>query len=80
MSNSNNYNNNNNDEFPLVLQKATPTKIASQITRDTIEPPISEEAYMETSVEENSELSPTRSMKQLGGGLFEQLLQRGRVA
>ena len=77
-SNSNSYNENN--EYPLDLQKATPTKIVKQVSRDTIEPPMSEEAFMETSMDSSSELSPKSKMNQLGGGLFEQLLRRGRVA
>lgn len=85
MNKSNNSNNNlnENDDYALALQKATPTKVIKEVSRDTVEPPMSEEAYMDNSVEEGSELSPKRnqsSMNQLGGGLFEQLLRRGRVA
>lgn len=89
-SSSNNNNNsgslsnyNLNNELPLAMQKSTPPKTFTPVNRDTIEPPMSEEAYLENNEVENELTGANNNkgnMNQLGGGLFEQLLRRGRVA
>lgn len=96
----NNGNNNNNnsesgsrlsntnltEEYSLNTKKTTATRVTNPITRDTIEPPMGEEAYKpSSSVSASSDdrlLSQTMKspMNMLGGGLFERLLRRGRYA
>ena len=66
------------NEYPLTSKKTGSIKMSKPVSRDTIEPPMSEEAYFET----NSEEPSTSEMNQLGGrrGLFEKLLRKGRAA
>ena len=72
MSMTNNYNNNNEDPGePLSIKKVNSLKVSSPVNRDTIEPPMSEEAYLNENIESENELS--ENMNQLGGSLFAKL-------
>ncbi len=73
------------NEYPLNTKKVAATRVTKPITRDTIEPPMSEDAYLPSNAsdEENELLSQTltgtkSTMNQLGGGLYEKLLRLRR--
>ena len=79
-------NTNLTNEYSINARKIAATRISKPVTRDTIEPPMGEDAYQpsESASPDDELLSQTMSgtkssMNQLGGGrasLFERLLKR----